>query len=108
MSDGSLTMGANLEVVSPILIDNHEDVEDIYMVCNMLQEAKQEIGGCCGGHVHIGSDYLTSKEAYANLFEIFENTEKIMYIISNEKGEIPRYQVRYKCSTNFKKKLVKQ
>ena len=103
MRDGSLTMGAGLEVVSPILKDNDEDIEEIYMVCNMLQEAKQEIGDCCGGHIHIGSDYLTSKEAYANLYEIWGNTERIMYIISNEKGTIPRYKVRNKCSTNFRK-----
>ena len=44
MRDGSLTMGSGLEVVSPILRDNNEDIEDIYMVCNMLQEAEQEIG----------------------------------------------------------------
>ena len=78
MRDGSLTMGSGLEVVSPILRDNNEDIEDIYMVCNMLQEAEQEIGNCCGGHVHIGSDYLTSKESYANLFEIWGNAERIM------------------------------
>ena len=103
MNDGSLTMGAGLEVVSPILKDNKEDVEDIYMVCNMLQEAKQEVGICCGGHVHIGSDYLTSKESYANFYEIWGNTERIMYIISNEKGTIPRHKARNKRSTNFKK-----
>lgn len=103
MRDGSLTMGSGLEVVSPILRDNNEDIEDIYMVCNMLQEAEQEIGNCCGGHVHIGSDYLTSKESYANLFEIWGNAERIMYIISNEKGKIPRRKARYNCSSNFKK-----
>ena len=103
MGDGSLVIGAGVEVVSPVLKDNNEDIEDIYMACNMLQEASQEIGNCCGGHVHIGSDYLTSKEAYANLYEIWGNTERIMYIISNEKGEIPRRKVRYNFGTCFKK-----
>ena len=103
MADASLVIGAGIEVVSPILKDNNEDIEDIYMVCNMLQEASQEIGSCCGGHVHIGSDYLTSTEAYINLYEIWGNTERIMYIISNEKGEIPRRKVRYYCSTYFKR-----
>lgn len=102
MEDSSLVMGAGIEVVSPILRDKKEDVEDIYMICNMLQEAGQEIGNCCGGHIHIGSDYLTSKEAYANLFEIFGNTERILYLISNQKGEIPRREVRKTCSTYFK------
>ena len=102
MLDGSLVVGAGLEMVSPILTDNIEDVEDVYMVCNMLEECGQEIGNCCGGHVHIGSDYLTSKESYANLFEIFGNTEKILYIMSNEKGMIPREGIRKTCITYFK------
>jgi len=103
MQDGSLTIGEGVEVVSPILRDDNEDIEDIYMVCNMLDEAGQEIGNCCGGHVHIGSNYLTSKESYANLLEIWGNAERIIYIISNQKEKIPRYKVRYKCSSNFKK-----
>lgn len=71
------------------------------MACNMLQAYEQEIGSCCGGHVHISSDYLTSKEAYANLFEIFGNAERILYIISNEKGDIPRYGIRKTRRTNI-------
>ena len=102
MPDASLVMGQGVEMVSPILKDTTEDIEDIYMVCNMLQECGQEIGNCSGGHVHIGSDYLTSKEAYANLFEVFGDTEKILYIISNEKGTIPRREVRKACCTYIK------
>jgi len=86
--DGSLDAG--VEVVSPILTDNKEDVEDIYIICTLLQKCGQEITEKCGGHIHIGADYLTSKESYMNLFEIWGNTEKILCIISNEKGNIPR------------------
>lgn len=103
MRDGSLSIGEGLEVVSPILKDNNEDIEEIYMVCSMLKEANQEIGDCCGGHVHIGAKYLTSKESYANLYEIWGNTERIMYIITNEKGDIPRYKVRNKCIASFRR-----
>lgn len=101
MPDGSLVMGAGLEMVSPILTDNEIDIEDIYMVCNMLQECGQEIGNCCGGHVHIGSDYLTTKESYVNFLEIYGNTERILFILSNEKGSIPRRDVRKTCITYF-------
>lgn len=101
VGDASLTSGSGIEVVSPILKDEPEDIEDIYMACNMLQEANQEIGNCCGGHVHIGSDYLTTKESYANLYEIFGNSERILYIISNEEGDAPRYGIRKTCRTNI-------
>ena len=46
--DGSLDDG--VEIVSPILSDNKEDVEDIYMICEMLQRCEQGITEKCGGH----------------------------------------------------------
>lgn len=94
-------MGEGLEAVSPILHDNPEDVKDVYVICKML-EGKQSISDRCGGHIHIGSDYLTSKESYANLFEIVGNAEKILYIISNEEGVIPRRDIRQTCCSYFK------
>lgn len=90
--DGSLEEG--VEIVSPILTDNKEDVEDIYMVCSMLQKCGQNASERCGGHIHIGADYLQSKEAYVNLFEIWGNAEKIICKMSNEIGTIPRMGLR--------------
>ena len=87
---GDASLDNGIEVVSPILTDNKEDVEDIYTICSIMQKLGQQTSQRCGGHVHIGADYLTSKEAYINLFEIWGNTEKIIYKMSNEKGTIPR------------------
>lgn len=86
--DGSLDDG--VEIVSPILTDKQKDVEDIYMVCEMMHKCGQTVSENCGGHIHIGADYLTSKEAYVNLFEIWGNCEEVIYKIANEKGDIPR------------------
>ena len=86
--DGSLNNG--VEVKSPILTDNKKDVEDIYIVCSILQECGNNTSERCGGHIHIGADYLKSKEAYINLFEIWGNAEKIICKMSNETGSIPR------------------
>ena len=44
----------------------------------------------CGGHIHIGADYLTMEESWRNLTEIWGNLEEILYTISNKAGEIPR------------------
>lgn len=88
--DGSLDELRGAETISPILRDTLDNVEEIYMVCEMLEQMGQEATDNCGGHVHIGADYLTSKEAYLNLFEIWGNTERIMYLMSNEPGNIPR------------------
>ncbi len=90
-TDGSLNNG--VEIVSPILSDNKEDIEDLYMICSMLKNG-QRASENCGGHIHIGADYLTSKEAYINLFEIWGNAEKIIYQMCNENGDIPRYGIQ--------------
>ncbi len=86
----SLSNEDGLEVVSPVLTDTKEDVEEIYMTCEMLKQVGQEANEKCGAHVHIGADYLKSKQAYVNLLEMWGNTERIMYIISNEPQSIPR------------------
>ena len=90
--DASLEEG--VEIISPILTDNQEDIEDIYMVCTMLQKIGNETNERCGGHIHIGSNYLKSKEAFINLFEIWGNSEEIICKISNEKNNIPRFTLQ--------------
>lgn len=82
-----------VEVTSPILQDSKEDIEDIYMINNMLQQVGQKSTSKCGGHIHVSSDILKDKEAYINLLEIFGNTEKIFYIITNAEGEISRRDI---------------
>lgn len=90
--DASLEEG--VEITSPILTDNQEDIEDIYMVCTMLQKIENETNERCGGHIHIGSNYLKSKESFINLFEIWGNAEEIICKISNEKNNIPRFTLQ--------------
>ena len=56
----------------------------------MLKKVEQYTNSSCGGHIHIGADYLTSVQAFNNLKELWTNNEKIFYIISNKEGELPR------------------
>ena len=87
-----ITLINGTEAISPILrkdIASHE----IYTVCNALYSLGQETSERCGGHIHIGADYLTDLQDWKNLRNIWNNTEKILYIISNRKGEIPREEV---------------
>ncbi|MBO5348853.1 MAG: amidoligase family protein [Clostridia bacterium] len=80
-----------VEVVSPILREkNKQSSNQIAFMTAFLKSSGQYINKTCGGHVHIGADYLTSVESYQNLIEIWANTEKILYIISNKEGELPR------------------
>ena len=64
----------------------------------------QNVSERCGGHIHIGANYLTMEESWRNLTEIWGNAEEILYTISNKAGEIPRSGVpRYASpiSSNF-------
>ena len=82
-----------VEISSPKMIDSTVNVENIYIICEALARCNEYASESCGGHIHIGSDYLKSKEAYMNLFDIWGNAERLIYKISNQKGEIPRYGI---------------
>lgn len=89
--DGSLDNG--VEIVSPILHPTIEEARQIYSVNYTLQRLGQETSDNCGAHVHIGSEYLTSIQAWMNLTEIFCNTEKLLYLVSNKEKSLPRFSV---------------
>ena len=88
--DGSLQNGT--EVASTILTESTASME-IFKICQELRRLRQTTSKRCGGHIHIGADYLTDLQDWKNLRNIWNNTEKILYIISNRKGEIPREEV---------------
>lgn len=92
--EGSLKHGTELN--SPILTDDFEEAsKDIRKVCYMVKEAGLEATADCGGHIHIGADYLKTKGSYRNLVELWCNVEKLMFMICNDKGEIPREHVTH-------------
>ncbi len=80
-----------VEASSPILRDQEENVKDIYRICTLLKNGGLEIEENCGGHIHIGADYLTSKESYERLIELWCNCEKIFFEICDEPNSIKRY-----------------
>ncbi len=78
-------------MVSPILTgDTNKSSLSIKKICYILEKCQQEISSRCGGHIHIGKDYLTTSKSWNNFTELWGNAEKIFYIISNKEGEIPR------------------
>ena len=84
------TLPEGTEIVSPKLNGKGVDSYDIYAVCNMLIKIGQKTSEKCGGHIHIGASYLTTKKSYANLILLYANAERILYLISNVPGELPR------------------
>ena len=83
-----------VEIVSPVLYVNGKNpTMEIRNICALLNYFGQYSDESCGGHIHIGGKYLQSVDAYKNLLELWSNTEKILYLISNEPGTISRHNI---------------
>lgn len=92
--DGSVRSG--FEVVSPILHYTTEDMSNLYHICNILKENEFYTDSSCGGHIHIGADYLETIDEYKMLLHLYCNFEDIIYLICNranskERPSINRY-----------------
>ena len=83
------TLNKGTEVVSPIL--HSGDEKEIAKVCSILTSLEQSISGNCAGHIHIGANYFGNDvESFKILLEMFANAERILFLISNKTGDIPR------------------
>lgn len=98
-SDGSIDCSGyeeSSEIISPVLSSKERDVtNEIRNICAMLNYSGQHTNNSCGGHIHIGANYLKNTRAWQNLIDIWGNTEYVIYIISNTEGEIPRNAVKH-------------
>lgn len=104
---GDSSLQGGIEIVSPVLTSNENDVKNIYRICSMLDKFGCSVSERCGGHIHIGSDFLKSKQAYINLLEIWGNSEELLYTISNEAGEIIREKGIERYAVPISKRLEK-
>ena len=97
---------SGLEFVSPILNNDGQMERSIEEICTLLKESGQKIKEICGGHIHIGANYLTTTDSMINFLYLLENSEDFLYIITNEEGEIPRKMAMYYAEP-FTSKLYK-
>lgn len=85
------TLGRNgEEYISPIMHDKPSDVKDVYRINEILRRIGMHITPKCGGHVHIGADYINSEAGFKELVELWGNAEEVYYLISNKPQELPR------------------
>lgn len=84
---------SGFEIVSPILHYNLTDMNKLYQVCELLKRCNFYTDQSCGGHIHIGASYFTSKEDYYMLVYLYSNVENILYYITDKEGTIKRSSV---------------
>ena len=77
----------------------HNTKEDIAKFCGLC-EAMKDVGyyyniedGNAAGQINLGLDYLDTKEAILNFYEIYGNCEELLYYICNEEGQLFRQNV---------------
>ncbi len=97
-----------VEVVSPVM--QQGDLEKIPIITELMERGGLASNNTCGGHIHVGADYLDSVEAWKNFFEIYNNCEKVFYKMSNPVGEefrtgLDTYAKPFSNKVNIKKSV---
>lgn len=73
--------------------------EDIAKFCGLCESMKDigyyysEVSQNASGQINLGLDYLDTKEAILNFYEIYGNCEELLYYICNEEGQLFRQDV---------------
>lgn len=79
------------EITSPKLTGNiQQTTSRIKSMCEFLCKIGNHVDETCGGHIHFESSYLDSAQAWINFIILYMHTERLLYIISNKEGEVPR------------------
>lgn len=89
--DSSVKSG--FEITSPILHFNLEDMSKLKSVCELLKSKGFYTDKSCGGHIHIGASYFTSKDDYLMLLYLYSNVEDILYYITDRENTLKRNSV---------------
>lgn len=77
----------------------HNIKEDIAKFCGLCESLKDigyyysEVSKNTSGQINLGLDYLDTKEAILNFYEIYGNCEELLYYICNEEGQLFRQDV---------------
>lgn len=80
------TVRSGLEITSPIMHYDMENLTLLKSLCELLKENKFYTDTSCGGHIHIGSNYFTTKEDYLMLLYLYNNCEEILYYITDREN----------------------
>lgn len=86
--DDSIKEG--IEIASPILRYTEKDFKELKFICEYLKSLNYTTTINCGGHIHIGGDYLKEEKELEMLYYIYLNCEEIFKKISNRKSTKPR------------------
>ena len=93
--DATVHNGSEITPVFPF----HNVQEDVAKFCALCETMKDigyyynESSPNAAGQINLGLDYLDTKEAILNFYEIYGNCEELLYYICNEEGQLFRQDV---------------
>ncbi len=85
-----LSLPDGLEFTSPKLSWNRDDLQSLYQICDFARINNLRCFNRSGGHIHFGSDYLDTRDAWYWFFYLYTKFEMIIYKILNSRRESPR------------------
>ena len=94
-SEATVPNGNEVAPIRPF----HNTREDLAKFCGLCESMSDmgyyydEISGNASGQINLGLDYLDSKEAILNFYEIYGNCEELLFYISSEEGQLFRQDV---------------
>lgn len=94
LSKEEKTINDGIEINSPPMYYNQNNLSDVVSICNFLKSYQLETTSKCALHLHIEATALESLEAWQLFKYIYCNCEKIIYLISNPKWETPRQGIK--------------
>ncbi len=83
------------EVVSPPLTDKPEAIKELYAICGFLQDVgfNNTNKNNVAGQINIGINNLDTARSIINFYELYCNSEELLYHICNEEGDILRANI---------------
>jgi len=94
-SDPTVTDGIEVSPQIPF----HNIKEDVAKFCGICETMKDigyfysEVRHNASGQINLGLDYLDTKEAILNFYEIYGNCEELLYYICNGDGQLFRQNI---------------
>lgn len=82
--DGSVSGG--LEITSPVLHFDEEGIKEIFYICEFMKANKFYTNSTCGGHIHLGFNYIKTIEEFRTFINLYVNIEDLLYVICNKAG----------------------
>lgn len=80
------TLRCGIEIVSPVIGFNKDDLQRLKSLCEVVKSCGFYTDKTCGGHIHIGANYLRKKEDFLMLIYLYCNCEDIIYSITDREN----------------------